>query len=135
MPFVFWDDFVLEIRVPGDQRGIGPSLFLLKHNRTRFNSPTWMMPPKHCKCRPFMVLNHSPWPPSPAVAPRLNPLEPVEEEKTPYYHRQFYPAHLGQILNERYQIATKLGYGSSSTVWLARDLHRYALRAECSALV
>ena len=83
-----------------------------------------------------MVLKHSPWPPSPAVAPRLDSLQPVEEEKTPYYQRsQFYPAHFGQILHERYQIATKLGYGSSSTVWLARDLHRYALPVECPALV
>ena len=83
-----------------------------------------------------MFLNYSTWPPSPVVAPQLDPDQLVEEEKTPYYHSSyFYPAHLGQILNERYQIATKLGYGSSSTVWLARDLHSFAFPAECCGLV
>lgn len=47
----------------------------------------------------------------------------VEEEQTPYYHPdRFYPARLGQVLNGRYELATKLGYGSGSTVWLAHDL-------------
>ncbi|CAH0025935.1 unnamed protein product [Clonostachys rhizophaga] len=47
------------------------------------------------------------------------------EEKTPDYHPdRFYPARLGQILNQRYQLVTKLGFGANSTVWLARDLHR-----------
>ena len=74
-----------------------------------------------------MVFNHQPWPPSPVVAPQLNPSEPVEEEKTPDYHpSRFYPTSPGEVLNNRYQIATKLGYGSSSTVWLARDLNRFA---------
>ncbi|TWU70510.1 hypothetical protein ED733_000831 [Metarhizium rileyi] len=84
---------------------------------------------KHFKVRPLMYLYHSPWPPSPAVAPRLDSSSTatIEEEKTPYYDtRHFYPARLGEILHDgRYQIATKLGHGSSSTVWLARDLHRW----------
>lgn len=72
---------------------------------------------------PTLTLRHPPWPPCPVVAPRLDPHQLVEEEKTPYYHADhFFPARLGQILNGRYQLATKLGYGSSSTVWLARDL-------------
>ncbi|KAF2456385.1 protein kinase [Lineolata rhizophorae] len=79
---------------------------------------------KQCRARPTIVFRHPPWPPSPTTAPCLDPRQPIEEEKTPYYHpSQFYPARLGQILNDRYQLATKLGYGSSSTVWLARDLH------------
>ncbi|PTU22309.1 hypothetical protein P175DRAFT_0431225, partial [Aspergillus ochraceoroseus IBT 24754] len=49
----------------------------------------------------------------------------VEEEKTPYYDpKRFYPARLGEIIDARYQLTTKLGYGTSSTVWLARDLYR-----------
>ena len=63
----------------------------------------------------------------------LNPLKPLlllsgtltEEEKafmTKLKH--FYPMKMGEILNNRYQIAAKLGWGMGSTVWLARDLNR-----------
>ncbi|KAI8673051.1 Protein kinase domain-containing protein [Fusarium sp. Ph1] len=59
-------------------------------------------------------------------APRLDPTISIEEEKTPNYDAgRFYPVHLGQVLNGRYQIATKLGYGANSTVWLARDRDRW----------
>lgn len=76
------------------------------------------------KAWPLTALYRRPWPISSVVAPRLDPLLPVEEEKTPNYHPdRFYPAQLGQVLNERYQLATKLGYSANSTVWLARDLH------------
>ncbi|KFY31260.1 hypothetical protein V493_01268 [Pseudogymnoascus sp. VKM F-4281 (FW-2241)] len=36
---------------------------------------------------------------------------------------QYYPARIGDILFSRYRIVGKLGFGISSTVWLARDLH------------
>ena len=39
-----------------------------------------------------------------------------------------HPVHLGdQLDGSRYKVVHKLGYGASSTVWLARDrsLHRY----------
>ncbi|TWU71613.1 hypothetical protein ED733_000622 [Metarhizium rileyi] len=73
-----------------------------------------------------MALTHPPWPSSTAIAPRLDSSLLVEEEKTPYYHvSRFYPVRLGQVFHGRYQIATKLGYGSSSTVWLARDLYSW----------
>ncbi|KAL4804385.1 kinase-like domain-containing protein [Aspergillus unguis] len=50
----------------------------------------------------------------------------VEEEHTPFYKPQhFYPVRLYETLNSRYQIAAKIGWGTSSTVWLARDLHRW----------
>lgn len=74
---------------------------------------------------PLKALHSSPWPLSTAVAPALDKRQPIEEERTPYYEpKRFYPAHLGEVLNGRYQIATKLGYGTNSTVWLARDLHQ-----------
>lgn len=76
---------------------------------------------------PLMTLCRRPWPKSSAVVPQLDLSVPVEEEKTPNYHAdRFYPIHLGQVLNGRYQVATKLGYGANSTVWLARDLNRLA---------
>ena len=71
---------------------------------------------------------HQPWPLSPAVASRLGSSQLVEEERTPYYNAdQYYPARLGEVLHKRYQIVTKLGYCSSSTVWLARDLRRLVM--------
>ncbi|TLD20384.1 hypothetical protein PspLS_08646 [Pyricularia sp. CBS 133598] len=37
-------------------------------------------------------------------------------------HPFYYRAIIGQILSDRYQIVGKLGFGASSTVWLARGL-------------
>lgn len=79
---------------------------------------------------PIRALKHSPWPLSTVVAPKLPVNEPTEEECTPYYDpARFYPARLGDVLHDRYQLATKLGYGSSSTVWLVRDLKQFVPRA------
>ncbi|KAH7170045.1 kinase-like domain-containing protein [Dactylonectria macrodidyma] len=52
----------------------------------------------------------------------------IEEEGMPEYKPEhFYPARLGEVLNGKFQTVAKLGYGSSSTIWLARDLqgHQY----------
>jgi serine/threonine protein kinase len=45
--------------------------------------------------------------------------EPLERyfSNTPYF-----PAHIGQVLNQRYRIEHKLGYGGFSTVWMAYDI-------------
>ncbi|KAL4783724.1 kinase-like domain-containing protein [Aspergillus varians] len=49
----------------------------------------------------------------------------VEEEHTPRYKPEhFYPVRLYEVLNNRYQIAAKIGWGTSSTVRLARDSHQ-----------
>ncbi|PGH32834.1 CMGC/SRPK protein kinase [[Emmonsia] crescens] len=49
--------------------------------------------------------------------------ELMEEEKLPGYMSElYYPAYIGQVFNSRYRIVGKLGYGVTSTVWLARDL-------------
>ncbi|QKX62240.1 uncharacterized protein TRUGW13939_09399 [Talaromyces rugulosus] len=60
--------------------------------------------------------------------PTINADQLVEEEELPDYQAdRFYPVRLGEVFQNRYQILAKLGYGSSSTTWLARDLgaHRY----------
>ncbi|KAI9728115.1 MAG: hypothetical protein M1834_007831 [Cirrosporium novae-zelandiae] len=76
---------------------------------------------------PLRTLQHSPWAPSAVVPPLLDRSLLIEEEKTPYYDpKRFYPARLGEVIGDRYQLATKLGYGTSSTVWLARDLYQLA---------
>ncbi|RSL74670.1 hypothetical protein CEP51_011510 [Fusarium floridanum] len=54
--------------------------------------------------------------------------QPIEEEGMPEYNADhFYPVRLGEVFNGRFQTVAKLGYGSSSTIWLARDLeeHQY----------
>ncbi|KAG6127040.1 hypothetical protein E4U38_006518 [Claviceps purpurea] len=49
--------------------------------------------------------------------------ENIEEETFPdHVASQFYPVKIGDIFRARYQIVGKLGYGVTSTVWLARDL-------------
>ncbi|KAG8408734.1 hypothetical protein J3459_011016 [Metarhizium acridum] len=49
--------------------------------------------------------------------------EKLEEELfADYIASRYYPARFGEMLKNRYQIVGKLGFGASSTVWLARDL-------------
>ena len=53
----------------------------------------------------------------------IDPSLPIEEESIPSYRAEkFYPVRIAETLNHRYQIVGKLGYGSSATVWLCRDL-------------
>jgi serine/threonine-protein kinase SRPK3 len=46
-----------------------------------------------------------------------------EEETLPGYRASsYYPVNIGEVFAGRYQAVVKLGFGSSSTVWLCRDL-------------
>lgn len=49
-------------------------------------------------------------------------LKVEEENNVNYKPAQFYAAQIGEVFQSRYQLVRKLGYGSSSTVWLCRDL-------------
>jgi hypothetical protein len=50
----------------------------------------------------------------------------VEEEKYPFYDPKiFYPARIGEKLGGKYRLVSKLGWGTTSTVWLARETKRY----------
>lgn len=61
-------------------------------------------------------------------ADTISALKPVEEETLPKYNAEaFYPAKLDEVLNDRYKIVAKLGYGMTATVWLAKDLQAYVL--------
>lgn len=54
---------------------------------------------------------------------RLSVDDKVDEECLPdYLASRYYPVRLGEIIRDQYQVVGKLGYGASSTVWLARDL-------------
>ncbi|KAI7349594.1 protein kinase [Hortaea werneckii] len=55
---------------------------------------------------------------------------PVEEETVPNYDpARFFPVHLGAVLRSRYHVVAKLGFGTSSTVWLCRDEQKCKLVA------
>ncbi|EDN97521.1 hypothetical protein SS1G_12372 [Sclerotinia sclerotiorum 1980 UF-70] len=45
-----------------------------------------------------------------------------EKEIIGYKPEKFYPVRLGEVFKHRYQVLAKLGFGTSSTVWLCRDL-------------
>ncbi|GIK01528.1 hypothetical protein Aspvir_005566 [Aspergillus viridinutans] len=56
---------------------------------------------------------------------RIPASQKIEEETIPdYVASRYYPARIGEIFKDRYQIVGKLGFGTSSTVWLARDMNR-----------
>jgi serine/threonine protein kinase len=47
----------------------------------------------------------------------------LEEEAFSWYDPDnWYPVRIGQVLESRYQVLLKLGFGSVSTAWLCRDL-------------
>ena len=64
-------------------------------------------------------------PSSPRTTANIIPsTKAIEEETLPKYNAHaFYPARFGEVLNNRYQIVAKLGYGTTATVWLAKDQH------------
>jgi serine/threonine protein kinase len=54
---------------------------------------------------------------------RISPGQRIEEENLPdYVAARYYPVCIGDLFASRYQVVGKLGYGATSTVWLARDL-------------
>ncbi|KAJ6189341.1 hypothetical protein N7519_004249 [Penicillium mononematosum] len=61
---------------------------------------------------------------------RIPERQKIEEETLPYYTAsQYYPTRIGEVIKERYQVIGKLGFGSTSTAWLARDMNerRYVM--------
>ncbi|GJC94785.1 hypothetical protein ColKHC_03611 [Colletotrichum higginsianum] len=61
--------------------------------------------------------------------PLVSDSTPLEEEHLDEFKAgQYYPANIGDVYDEKYQVLGKLGFGSTSTVWLARNLHYVALK-------
>jgi hypothetical protein len=62
-------------------------------------------------------------------SPTILPADtPIEEERIPGYDpKRFLPVNPGDLLNNRYRIVVKVGWGATSTVWLAQDTQRYVL--------
>jgi len=46
----------------------------------------------------------------------------IEEEINDVSTGRYYPLRIGEVLNTKYQVVGKLGFGLGSTVWLANDL-------------
>lgn len=73
----------------------------------------------------FTFAKKSLWQVPPTVEPPTPQQEPVDEERYPGYNpASFYPANPGEVLAERFQLLVKIGWGSQSIVWLARDISR-----------
>ncbi|KAJ5979105.1 hypothetical protein N7501_002447 [Penicillium viridicatum] len=54
---------------------------------------------------------------------KISTSQAIEEETIPgYIAGRYYPTRIGEILKDWYQVVGKLGFGASSTVWLARDI-------------
>ncbi|KAM5508252.1 magnesium ion transporter [Microsporum canis] len=54
---------------------------------------------------------------------RIPTNQKIEEETIPnYIASRYYPTRIGEIFEDRYQVVGKLGFGATSTVWLARDM-------------
>lgn len=65
----------------------------------------------------------SPLTPEPELLP---PDVPIDEERVPGYKLEaYYPANPGDVLGGRFELKAKLGWGSTSTVWLAQNIRRY----------
>ena len=71
-------------------------------------------------------LSRSPSPPRVFPGSGWDNIDPsfwIEEESIPTYRpEKFYPVRIGEVFNDRYQVVGKLGYASSATLWLCRDL-------------
>lgn len=54
----------------------------------------------------------------------VRPSEVLEERFVKLKQEKHYPTNIGDVLHAKYQIIGRLGFGTTSTVWLARDLSK-----------
>ncbi len=74
----------------------------------------------------FSFAKKSLWQLPPNSGTPISQQEPIDEEVCPDYNSvNFYPAEPGEVLAKKFQLLVKIGWGSQSTVWLARDISRY----------
>ena len=54
---------------------------------------------------------------------RISANQIFDEETLPDYIAScYYPTRIGEVIKDLYQVLGKLGYGATSTIWLARDM-------------
>lgn len=79
----------------------------------------------------FSFAKKSLWQLPPNSGPPIPQEELVDEEVCPEYNSAtFYPAKPGEVLAKKFQLLVKIGWGSQSTVWLARDISRLRWQSE-----
>lgn len=112
------------ICIPGVRRSLAlslPSPSSYQHISLPFRPKTTIVPHR-------TVASSSQWTTTPVVFPTsgfelLDQSQELDEETLPTYQpEKYYPVNQGEIVNDRYQILAKIGYGVTSTVWLAKDL-------------
>ncbi|EGD95605.1 CMGC protein kinase [Trichophyton tonsurans CBS 112818] len=75
--------------------------------------------------RTLFSIKKSPWKIPSTQGHSLPRHELVDEEICPGYNpASFYPAKPGEVLVKKFQLLNKIGWGSQSTVWLARNISR-----------
>ncbi|EFE30401.1 uncharacterized protein ARB_02773 [Trichophyton benhamiae CBS 112371] len=81
--------------------------------------------------RTMFTIKKSPWKIPSSQGPSLPQHELVDEEICPGYNpASFYPAQPGEVLIKKFQLLNKIGWGSQSTVWLARNISRNKWQSE-----
>ncbi|KAK2792642.1 hypothetical protein FQN51_001614 [Onygenales sp. PD_10] len=78
----------------------------------------------------FSFAKKSLWRLPPNTAPPIPHQELVDEEICADNSASFYPAKPGEVLGKKFQLLVKIGWGSQSTVWLARDISRFKWQTE-----
>ncbi|KAI2678068.1 hypothetical protein DTO013E5_3247 [Penicillium roqueforti] len=88
-------------RIP---RRSSPRAIVVSH-RTIMSPPQWTCTPKVFPTSGLELLDQS--------------IELEEETLSDYQPENYYPVNQGEVFNGRYQTIAKIGYGVTSTVWLA----------------
>jgi serine/threonine-protein kinase SRPK3 len=52
----------------------------------------------------------------------MSSLATTFEEEREVGFEKFYPMTLGEVINGKYKVVAKLGFGSASTIWCCRNL-------------
>ncbi|KAJ5720561.1 uncharacterized protein N7483_008495 [Penicillium malachiteum] len=77
------------------------------------------------------VARKSLWQFPPSPGPSIPQHKLIDEEKFPGYDSgAYYPAKQGELLADKFQLVLKVGFGTQSTVWFARDISRLKWQAE-----
>lgn len=122
----------------GDTEETATAIKTQQHKPSNVESPVGLRTVSECipesqhqqaALEPALPSSSQPRPPSPAREfpssgfHKFSKIRRIEEENYSWYSpKNFYPVHIGGLIRERYQVITKLGYGTSSTSWLCRDL-------------
>lgn len=89
-----------------------------------FRTPLWRVFKRMFSSLAGVPRLRTKFPTSSSPPPEIIPADVlVDEEIVPGYDsKAFYLAHPGELLDGRYELKTKVGWGSSPTVWLAEDI-------------